>query len=127
MRPDRLGKLHRAVDRNAAEWVAITPIQAPGYVASSAPDGDRAEVLAYVTETPGLVRTSGNAANSGHNVEVRGVSIAAKFTTSSLPFKPRAGDHLIRLERPDKPVYRISAALPFGTGRTILQLVELPA
>ena len=32
MRPASLRKLHRAVDRHAAEWVSIQPMQAGGYI-----------------------------------------------------------------------------------------------
>lgn len=126
MNPSRLRKLHRVVDRQAAERVSITPMQAGGYVAGT-PSGDDAVVMAYVAETSTSVRTSGNAANSGHNAQLLGATHSAKFTTSDLPFDVASGYILTRLDNPALPQFRVSAVWPFGTDRTVLLLVKVSA
>jgi hypothetical protein len=126
MKAARLWKLHRAVDRHCAERVSITPMQAGGYVAG-APSGAAVVVMAYVAETSTSVRTSGNAANSGHNAQLLGVTHSAKFTTSELPFDVASGYVLTRLDDPALPQFRVSAVWPFGTDRTVLLLVKVTA
>lgn len=125
MQPARLARLHAAVDRQEAEMVTITPMQAGGYVANQTPSGPPESVEALIGETSSLVRTSGNAANSGHNVELRGATHTAKFTTSALPFTAQAGFVLTRIKDPALPQYRVAAVLPNGADRTILMLVKM--
>ena len=123
MRPASLRKLHRAVDRHAAEWVSIQPMQAGGYIVGS-PIGEPAEVLAAVTETSAAIGASGDA-GSGHAVELVGVTHTAKFTTSALLFAVAAGFILTRLDKPDEARLRVSGVYPFGGDRTILTLVKV--
>ncbi len=125
MRAASLQKLHRAVDRHAAERVSIQPMQAGGYLAPQAA-GAPAEALAYLATTSGPVRTEGFGANSGANVDLAGSSHTAKLSTSALPFPVETGFTLTRLDEPGQPVYRVAGVYPFGTDRTILTLSVLP-
>ena len=132
MDPARLYKLHQAVDRQSAETVSVTPMQAGGYLAGS-PTGAPTAVSAYVAETSTSVRTSGNAANSGHNTELIGATHTAKFTTSGLPFAVSAGFIVTRYDCDDPATrvatatLRVTAVLSFGTDRTVLLLVKVTA
>jgi hypothetical protein len=125
MRADVLAKLHRATDRRLAEWIAVQPVADDNaYIAGGMPSAPLEKVLAYVSETSQIVRTSGNAANSGHNIELRGATHAAKFETSALPFKVESGFEVEMLDPARNGAkMRVAAALPFGSDRTILLLV----
>ncbi len=121
MRAAALAKLHRAVDRHAAERVSVQPTAAGGYLAPVAA-GAPAETLAYVASVSEAVRTEGAGAASGHNVDLVGVATTAKFSTASLPFRVETG---FVLTRADGSVWRVAGVYPFGTGRTILALAAL--
>jgi hypothetical protein len=81
--------------------------------------------MAYVAETSTSVRTSGNAANSGHNAQLLGATHSAKFKTSDLPVTVAAGFILTRLDDPEQPQFRAAAVWPLGTDRTVLLLVKV--
>jgi len=123
MKLARLQKLHKTVDRQAAERVRIVPQQAGGYVPGGA-DPYRApvEIEAFLAETSAAVMTSGNAANSGHNPRLVGVTHTAKFSTALVPFAILAGDLVEPVDDTSLPTFRVSSALPFGWGRTVLTL-----
>ena len=125
MRPDRLARLHAAVDRQAGERVRIVPYAAGGYVAG-APDPTRAsiEIVATVTEVPKITRTAGNATNSGHNAELRTASHTVTFTTSSVPYPLRSADQVVLLDR-GAIVLTVNSADPYGTDRTVARLERL--
>ena len=124
MRPAALQKLHRAVDRRLAERVSIQPMRAGGYLAAT-PIGAAAEVTATIADTATSVRTSGAAASSGHNVNLIAATHTAKYTTSDLPFAAAEGFVLTRLDAPETPQFRVSAAVPLGVDRTLLMLVRV--
>ena len=126
MRPAALQKLHRAVDRRVAERVSIAPMQAGGYLAPT-PSGVAAEVMAVIADTSTSLRTSGNAASSGHNVNLIGATHTAKYTTSDLPFAAAEGFILTRLDASETPQFRVSAAFPLGVDRTLLMLIKVSA
>lgn len=125
MHASALSKLHRATDRRAGELISITPMTSGGYL-PGAPTDVPAEARAYVTETSTAVRTSGNSANSGHNVELLGATHTARFETSQIPFTVQVGHIVIRIHKDGAPRLRVAAAYPLGTDRTILVLVKLP-
>ncbi len=121
MRTDALHKLHRATDCRLGETISIQLMQGSEYVADVVPSATPpAAVVAYVAMTSHQVRTSGNDANSGHNVELRGATHTVKFLTSAVPFTVETGAVVSRL---NGEVFRVVAVLPFGWDRTILYLV----
>lgn len=125
MKASRLAKLHAAVSRHACETVRIIPQQGGGYLASSV-DFERLplDIAAYVAMVPAATRTSGNAANSGHNVELRASADTIKFTTSLLPYELRAGDLVEMVSQDASPKFRVSRVAPFGVDRTVAFLVR---
>ena len=127
MRADRLARLHGAVNRQLGEDVRVMPQTDGGYTIGG-DDGARAAttITAEVAEVPNAVRTSGNAANSGANVDLRAVARTVKFTTSDLPYTVVAGDHVILLDR-DNEEWRVNGVFPFGTDRTVLRLEKVSA
>ena len=126
MRPDRLARLHGAVDRQAGERIRIVPYTAGGYVVGAPGTARPAkEISAVVAEVPKTVRTAGNATNSGHNAELRTASHTVKFTTSALPYKLVSGDRVILLERGSAELV-VNHTDPFGTDRTVARLEPLP-
>lgn len=126
MLPARLARLHAAVNRQSGERVRIRPRRGGGYtVASDDPTRPPADIIAYVARSADNVRTSGNAANSGHNVELRAMVDTIKFTTSDLAYSLEAGDLVDMLDEPDAPSFRVSRTLPFGTDRTVAFLVPV--
>lgn len=128
MRASRLDRLHSAVDRQEAEQVRIVPHQGGGYLAAG-PDADRPVTIvqAYVARTPAAVRTSGNAANSGHNVELRAAADTIKFSTGALPYELRAGDVVEMIDQPDAPAFTVSRTAPYAFRRTVAFLVRIAA
>ena len=125
MRPDRLARLHAAVDRQAGERVRIVPYTAGGIIVGG-PDPNRppSDLVAAVTEVPKNNRNAVNATNSGHNVELRTASHTVKFTTMHLPYKLKPGDRVVLLERGSAEL-KVNSADPFGTDRTIARLEPL--
>lgn len=125
LKASRLAKLHAATDRQTGEQVRIVPQRSGGYVVGGQdPTRAAAEIVAYVARIPGSVRTEGNAANSGHNPQLRMTADTIKYKTSSLPFTAADGDLVELLEEDGAPVFRVSRVSPFGTDRTILFLVK---
>ena len=122
----RIAKLHAAVDRQTGERVRVKPQSGGGYTASS-DDQSRAaaEIIAYVARIPGAVRTAGNSANSGHNVQLRASADTIKYATSALPYEMREGDLVELLDVAGVPEFRVSRTAPFGTDRTVLFLVPV--
>ena len=129
MRPDRLARLHGAVDRQAGEHVQVVPYTSGGYVVGQ-PDATRPPqvLVAIVAEVPKTTRTAGNATNSGHNAEIRTASHTVKFTTSRLPYRLASGDRVVLLERGSLEL-KVSSTDPYGTDRTVARLepVKAPA
>lgn len=122
MRACALHKLHRAGDR-LGEQISIQLMQGSEYVADASPSATpAATVRAFVTATSHQVRTSGNNANSGHNIELRGATHAAKFLTSACPFTVGTGSIVTRFDEQGDAVerFRVVAVLPYGWDRTIL-------
>lgn len=126
MRPDRLARLHRAVDRQAAEAVLIVPFSDGGYLVG-APDPERPaiEIFAYVTAVPKTTKASGTSTTTGHNVELRTATHTATFTSSRVPYGLRSGDRFVMLERATQE-FKLAFSEPFGTDRTIARLEPLP-
>ncbi len=124
MRAARLARLHNATDRQAGERVRIRPQTGGGYTAAG-PDAARPSlvVIAYVARVPGAVRTSGNAANSGHNVQLRASADTIKFATSELPYTVQADDLVDLIEQPGTPTVRVARVAAFGTDRTVLFVI----
>lgn len=120
----RFARLHAATDRQSGERVLIKPQMHGGYVVGG-PDPSREEmqVIAYVALIPASVRTAGNAANSGHNAQLRMTADTIKYQTSALPYAVAEGDLVQLVEAVDTPIYRVSRTAPFGTDRTILFMV----
>ena len=125
MRFSTLAKLHGSTDQQLAERISVQPVADDNaYLAGGTPSAPPAEILAYVSSTSQVVRTSGNAANSGHNIEVRGATHAAKFETSALLFAVKVGFGVTLLDPSRNGAkMRVAAALPFGCDRTVLLLV----
>lgn len=127
MRPDRLARLHAAVDRQAGEPIRVIPYAAGGYVAG-APDPTRpaVELVAAVTDVPKVARTKGSGASSGHNAELRLHSHTAKFTTSALPYPLAKGDRVMLLA-PERNglTLKVAGPDPLGTDRTVARLETL--
>lgn len=120
MKSARLAKLQNATDRQAGEIVRIMPKAGGGYLAAGIdPDRSPFEIIAYVAMIPQSVRTAGNAANSGHNAQIRATADTIKFATSALPYLLRANDEVELLQREGRPTFRISRTAPFGTNRTV--------
>ena len=126
MRPDRLARLHAAVDRQAGERILVIPYAAGGYLAGG-PDPARPPrpLVAQVTEVPKVTRGKGAGVNTGRNAELRLGSHTIKFTTSALPW-PLADDfHVVLLERGELEL-KVVGTEPIGTDRTVARLVPLP-
>lgn len=129
MDASRLGRLHSAVDRQVGERVRIRPQAGGGYV-KGGDDPARAAtiVAAYAAFVPNSVRTSGNAANSGANVQLRQPADTVKFSTSDLPYKVAEGDIVEFLDAPRAGLKRRVARVSlFSTDRTVLSLVPVVA
>lgn len=121
----RLAKLHAATDRQAGERVLIKPQQGGGYVVGGAdPNREEMEVVAFVSQNPGIERTASSGKNDGANVTLRLSPDTIKFRTSALPYKMAEGDLVQLIEVEDAPTYRVSRTAPYGTDRTILFLVR---
>ncbi len=117
-----LDKLHAATDATAGETVGVQNVVGGAYLDNEGPLGPAGEVTAYFSSVPSQIRTAGNAANSGHNIELRGATIAAKFATSALSFTVETDALVTRLTQPGAPAFRVVSVLPFGTDRTLLLL-----
>lgn len=129
MRPDRLARLHRAVDAKAGERVRIIPRGRGGiFVGAADPTRPAVEIDAVVAEVPTAVRTHGNATNSGHNAELSAGLFTVKYSTAALPYELQKSDRVELLER-DNRAMKVATTEPFGTGRTIARLepVATPA
>ena len=127
MRPDRLAKLHGAIDRQAGERIRVIPYAAGGYVAGGAdPSRPVSDLAAVVTEVSKVARTLGTGNTTGHNVELRLGSHAVKYTTRALPFVLRAGDHVVLLDR-EMHELKVNGVDPLGTDRTVARLEPLPS
>ena len=126
MRPDRLAKLHRAVDAQAGEPIRVIPYVPGGYVAGAAdPSRPVTDLTAVVTEVSKVARTLGTGNTTGHNADLRLVSHAVKYTTSALPFALRAGDRVAMLARGGLEL-KVNGTDPLGTDRTVARLEPLP-
>lgn len=126
MRPSRLARLQDAVDRQSSERIRIRPQRGGGYIAATDDPGRlSAEIVAYVARIPDTVRTSANAANSGHNVELRAAADTIKYRTSALAYALEPGDLVDFIDDPQAPTMRVSRTAPFGTGRTVALLVPV--
>jgi hypothetical protein len=71
MKPARLRKLHRAIDRHM-EMVAIAPMQAGGYVVNSTPSAAAANVAAYVAASSTLARRDPHGEIQDERTAIRG-------------------------------------------------------
>ncbi len=126
MRPDRLARLHAAVDRQAGERVRIVPYTPGGYVAG-APDPSRptVEFRAPVTAVPKDARQQGTGNTSGHDAKLRLTSHTVKFMTSALPYALARGDRVLLLDQGGLAL-KVAGTDPFGTDRTVAHLEPLP-
>ncbi len=126
MRPDRLARLHAAVDRQAGERILVIPYTAGGMLAG-APDPTRPPlpVLAQVNEVPKVLRGKGAGVNTGRNAELRLGSHTIKFTTSALPWPITDNFHVVLLDRGGLEL-KVVGTEPIGTDRTVARLVPLP-
>ena len=125
MRPDRLARLHAAVDRQAGERVRVLPYLR-GNVFAGDPDPGRpvVDLVAVVNEVPKVTRTLGPGNTTGRNAELRLGSHTVKFTTSALPYKLASTDRVVLLDRGDA-LLKVYGVDPFGTDRSVARLEPL--
>ncbi len=122
MRPDRLARLHAAIDRQAGERIRVVPYL-PGGQLVGKPDPGRpvTEIVATVADVPKVSRTLGPGNTTGRNAEVRLASHTVKFTTSALPFTLASGDRVVLIDRGEIGL-KVNGTDPFGTDRTVAHL-----
>lgn len=124
MRADRLAMLHAATNREAGEVVRVLPQQGGGYtVGGIDPARPAQDITAIVTIIPAVSRVKGGGGDAGSNAALRAAADTVKFTTSDLDYAVQSGDLIGLTERAGAPLFKVSRAAPYGTGRTVLYLV----
>jgi hypothetical protein len=116
-----------ALDRAFAETIRLMPMRPGGY-AEAVPDPDRAErqVLAIITERPERTRTVDNAVGRDFDRMFVMAGTVASIDAARLGDEwPKVGDRVVALERPQTPVFEITAIESDGLARVLLSLVRI--
>jgi hypothetical protein len=115
------------LDRAFAETIRLIPMRPGGY-AEAMPDPDRAErqVLAIITETPERKRTVDNAVGRDFDRAFVMADTVASIDAARLGDEwPKVGDRVVALDRPQRPVFEITAIESDGLARVLLSLVKM--
>jgi hypothetical protein len=116
------------LDRVFAETIRLVAMRAGGYTAG-APDPDRIErqIQAIITETPRRMRTVENSIGRDFDRTVVVADTVASIDQAQLgPELPKVGDLVTAIDRPDSPIFEITAVESDGLARILLSLVRLP-
>lgn len=126
MTPERLARLHEAVDRQSAETLTYQPMAAPSVNARPAADPDRTvEDFAGIWSEPPVPAEQRPhldmaAARQGGMRRISAGRPTVKFADGALPYAARRGDRVLRPLTGER--HEVADIAGDGYGRTILFL-----
>ena len=108
------------VDDLFGEEIRIEP-RADGDLLKGVADPARpvATIIAVVDYNPIVVRSRDPGRYGADTPDLSGEKLHVSIADSRLPYKLKAGDRIVAIDRPDQPTFAVAIVEPDGLGRTV--------
>lgn len=112
---ERRARASASVDRGFGERVRVLPMRTGGAVLGGADPGRPSyETVAKFIQASLTTRPQGQGADSAASTDLRGSRFGVSFALAALDGHkpPQKGDHVVMLEQPDEPSFRVIGTAP---------------